>query len=222
MNTDIDDLIEYIENRCQDNTLCLDTCNYSQCFEKVYDRSDKNLLENCIHVINDWKSTDFFKKGYVHSIVLRVSGKNHRILFNHGFTLISLTKNKFIICDSWESIHKKRCRSRLVSLDDIENVLLDILTPTNNIKLFDNIFNDDMKNNWIVEINELKDKGEYTQEFSSEKIMSILNKADINDLKRFISITVYKPSIINGGVQNKKRKKTRRRNKQTKTRKRNK
>jgi len=210
-NEYINKLIEFVQNRCSDNTLCLDTCNYDKCFEKIYEDSNKiKDYDGCMKVVNNWRTNSaLFEGNNIHSIVIQYTAKENIMNkmrsvrpFTHGFNLININNDEFLFCDSWEGIHFMKCRTKIYNYEELYNLLLDILTPNNTIDSIDNFFNDDNKSNWDEDINKLNQLGEWSDTYSSEYILEKLSSNNLFDIKKHIKIEVYKPTIISGKVVN--------------------
>lgn len=231
-NNFINKLVSFIQNRCDNNTLCLETCNYTNCFEKIYeDSNDIKNYDECIRVINNWRTnTKLFEDTNIHSIVIKYTAKQNIMNkvrkvypFIHGFNLININNNEFLFCDSWEAIHFMKCRTKIYNYEEFYNMLVDILTPNNNIENIDNFFNDESKSNWNEEINKLKNIGEWTQPYNSRNILNTLLSNEYFDIEKQIIIEVFQPKIIdgevinlNGGKKIKKKRKTKQKQKQKK------
>jgi hypothetical protein len=210
-NSYINKLVSFIQNRCDNNTLCLETCNYSNCFENIYEDSNEiKNYEQCIRVINDWRNkSELFENINIHSIVIKYTAKQNIMNkvrkvypFTHGFNLININNNEFLFCDSWEAIHFMNCRTKTYNYEELYNLLVDILTPNNNIENIDNFFNDENKSNWNEEINRLKSIGEWTQNYDSTKILNTILSGEYFDIEKQIKIEVYQPKIIDGEIIN--------------------
>lgn len=212
-NNYINKLVSFIENRCANNTLCLETCNYSNCFEKIYeDTNQDKTFEQCIEVINNWKNkSELFENINIHSIIIKYTAKQNIMNkvrkvypFTHGFNLININNNEFLFCDSWEAIHFMNCRTKIYNYEEVYNLLVDILTPNpyRDIENIDNFFNDERKTNWNEEINRLKSIGEWTQNYNSTNIINTLLSSEYFDIEKEIKIEVYQPKIIDGEIIN--------------------
>ena len=221
----IQKLKTYIENRCGDNSLCLETCEYNECLDLIYSRDNNKgnkTKEECLEILEDWQSnTDILNnENYIQSISIFIRGTRYNIknmgLFTHGFNLINLGiidgESKFILCDSWEGIHLMKCRKNVYNLQEIIDVIVGLLElNVEIISKFDDLFNDELKTNWENETKLLEDMGMDTDTYSSEKRLNFLKDATVTDTVYKLDIKTYKldriiPYLLGGKNKSKKNK----------------
>jgi hypothetical protein len=234
----IQKLKTYIENRCGDNSLCLDTCEYNECLDLIYSRDNNKgnkTKEECLAILEDWQSnTDILNnENYIQSISIFISGTINNIknmgLFTHGFNLINLGiidgESKFILCDSWEGMHLMKCRKNIVNLQEIIDVIVGLLElNVDIISKFDDLFNDELKTNWENETKLLKEMGMDTETYSSEKRLKFLKDTTVTDIVYKLDIKTYTldriiPYLLGGRNKNKTKKNKNKKSKKSKNKK---
>ena len=150
---------------------------------------------------------NYFDKGYIQSIRLRISDKVDKItlgLLCHGFVLINLGKMededeyKFMLCDSWQGVHLMKCKETKFTLDFIYNAIYNIIHSKIDEKTFNDLFNDASNEDWKAETEFLKNQGDWVQEFSSKDMLGYKNKEDKTNFTYTLEIVVYDATKTGG------------------------
>jgi len=211
----IDERVEYLYKKSGIDTLCIST---GEC----------NSLENIFETnnINEWKEhEEYFSSNYIHSFIISIPGLKTLILknglekkinvpiFHHSFIILPYDNSTFRICDSWEGIHFMNCREKILTSNQIVNYINEIFNGSITNEDFNYMFNDDYNTNWENDIKRIEEMGEYSTNFSADKLLDGVRKMEqYENIKKKLVIKVFdfsKPKQNIGGkkykIKNKKK-----------------